>query len=276
VSRLGAWIAARRRSPMPKQAVPLGIHLEGPYLQPGACGAHPPRALRKPSLAELEELWLASHQQLRILTLAPELLGERARGKLCVWAQERGITLSLGHSHATEEQAKRAFDQGFSGVTHAWNALAFHHRSPGALGAALGRRGIHVELILDRIHVAPAVARWTRALHGSGVCYVSDCVPAAKSRGWHRFGPLRVQSRNGACRLKDGRLAGGAQLLPEAFCSWVEREARQNDLSPTKLLRRELDSLTLSPLRAIGQSPKGLPQVVWSVHRSGRVGCHSC
>lgn len=267
VARLGSWI----RSGTAPGAVPLGIHLEGPYLHPGACGAHPPRSVRPFDLRELEELWDASQQTLKIITLAPEKLSSRQLRQLGQWRKRTAVVLSLGHSLATEEQAKAAFAQGFSGITHAWNALPFHHRSPGALGAALGKSNIHLELILDQVHVAPTVVNWTLALHPHGTCFVSDCVPAAGTRpgSWHRFGNLRIRSEKGVCTLPNGHLAGGAQLLPLAYSAWLQTESRAGNVSLEKLLRRTVGCLTTHPLQALGISPRRLShrQVAWKFAR---------
>jgi N-acetylglucosamine-6-phosphate deacetylase len=243
-------------------ALPLGLHLEGPFLSLQARGAHPSGAVRPLEKKELLELWEASRGTLKILTLAPEELTPSLMKWLVDWSRDRKkVILSAGHSRATTPQAQHAFDSGFTAVTHAWNAMAFHQREPGILGAALGRKGVHVELIGDGVHVSPEVVRWTCQLHKE-ICWVSDCTPAAATkRGTESsFGPLRVrQTQDGASRLEDGSLAGGGQLLPEALRAWVESEVRQlppRDL-PKKapgLLRQYLRYACAEPLRAL-QSP---------------------
>lgn len=275
VRRLGAWISEFSESPKsPKfnesssksgllsaeSAIPLGIHLEGPYISPGACGAHPTQAIRKFKLSELETLWEESRHTLKILTLAPELLTSAELSQLARWAFKRSITLSLGHSQASEKQAESAFSQGIQGVTHAWNAMPFHHRAPGSLGAALGRPDIILELILDQIHVSRPVLEWTRQIHGNeNICYVSDCVPAAATRAGsrHSFGrQLKIQFERGACRLETGELAGGGVLLPEAFCRWI---SCQNLSTSTELVQRlsaEISSITTTPLRYLGMGDR--------------------
>jgi N-acetylglucosamine-6-phosphate deacetylase len=278
VSRLGAWITCSARLPAPS-AIPLGIHLEGPYIHPGACGAHPLEAIRPLDFDELELLWKDSQHHLKILTVAPERLSLPQIKKLVAWTEKRKIKLSLGHSKATEEQANQAFDLGFSGLTHAWNALPFHHREPGPLGAALGRPNVAVELILDQIHVAPTLMRWTRTLHSKGLlCYVSDCVPAAGTAdgNWHPFGHLQIRLKNGACRLKDDHLAGGGVLLPVAFARWVELEAKKTQRPIIQTLREQLPFLTIHPLVYLGMKAKapGLLKnraVQWTVDPSGRL-----
>lgn len=168
VRRLGHWIRSFDGfyGPGPQKktpgAIPLGIHLEGPFIHPKSCGAHPPQTIRPLSIQELESLWEASQQTLKIITLAPELISSANLTRVIRWAKAKKIHLSLGHSQATTEEARLAFQKGIQGVTHAWNALPFHHRSPGPLGAAIGNPEIFLELILDQIHVDPVLIRWTQ------------------------------------------------------------------------------------------------------------------
>lgn len=276
VSQLGKWITAVRSQHSYRGALPLGIHLEGPYIHPEACGAHPPEAIRPLRFDELEMLWEASHGTLKILTLAPERLTAGERRRLVQWTTERRIVLSLGHSRATEHQAETAFNEGFRGVTHAWNALAFHHRTPGAMGAALGRKDVVLELILDGVHVSPAVSRWTRDLHGNQrICYVSDCVPAAATAPgkWSRFGSLRVRYADGACRTANGHLAGGGILLTDAFATWIQLESASSGRPLEAVLRSEIPSLTATPLRYLRldrQTTQILkrPRLEWIIHEA--------
>jgi N-acetylglucosamine-6-phosphate deacetylase len=255
VARLGQWITQRKKSTDSSfGAIPIGIHLEGPFLNISCCGAHPPGMLRALSLKELNHLWKVSQGTLRILTIAPETLSSSELTKLASWAKARRISLSLGHSQATEAQAKQAFQQGFRGITHAWNALAFHQRSPGALGAALGRRETYVELIIDQVHVAPTLIQWTQKLHPKDrLCFISDCVPAAEtSKGKIcSFGPLKIQYQDGACRLvKTGALAGGGKVLTRSFCEWVQSQAH-SPIQMKKALNSALPSITTAPLWAV-------------------------
>ncbi len=150
VHRLGKWI---RKGKFPG-AKPIGIHLEGPFIHPTLCGAHPQKEIRAFDWKELLQLWTASQETLKMITIAPETLSTAQSIRLSQWAEEKKIHLSIGHSQATEKQAELAFQTGFKGVTHAWNALPFHHRNPGVMGAALGKKEIYLELILDQIHVS--------------------------------------------------------------------------------------------------------------------------
>ncbi len=275
VRRLGAWIEKRKR-PTPGRAHPLGIHLEGPYIHPHACGAHPPKAIRVLNFRELEQLWEDSLHHLKIITFAPEQLSEAQLKKLIHWCQVRTIHLSLGHSQATETQAKQAFDLGVRGLTHAWNALTFHHRAPGPLGAALGRKDVAIELILDQVHVAPTILRWTRTLHGQApLCYVSDCAPAAGTRAgsWHLFGNLKIRFKNRACRTSGEALAGGGVPLPQAFAAWICAESTATQTSTRAILKGHIRHVTTDPLKALGLAA-WIPRlqkshsVHWRIHES--------
>lgn len=249
VARLGAWI----RSGSAPGALPLGIHLEGPFLNPEAAGAHTPGILRKLRIEELETLWERSKETLHILTVAPETLDEETRRGLGIWAKKRRVRLAIGHTRCTASQAEQAFADGFSGVTHAWNALSYHHREPGALGAAFGRRTTYVELIPDEIHVHPSFIDWTLALHPKGTFFVSDAAPAACTDGsrFHRFGDLECRFQDRASRLPDGRLAGGGFLLPESFGQWIAAEAARKKTNPALLLKAHLARLNRLPLEAL-------------------------
>lgn len=236
-----------KNGPWRDRAIPLGIHLEGPFLAPGACGAHPPDALRTFAFEDLEDLWKVSRQTLLLITLAPESFDgdPQTLSRLVEWAKDHRVRLSLGHTQATQTVAQTCFDAGFTGVTHAWNALAFHHREPGVLGAALGRKDTYVEVILDGVHVRPTVAQWMLKLHGADrLCGVSDCTPAAGTHpgSHHSFGSLWVTlSQDGASHLApSGPLAGGGRLLHQAL-----------ELFPPAWL----PALTTGPLNALGIAP---------------------
>jgi N-acetylglucosamine-6-phosphate deacetylase len=253
VERLGAWI----RSGSAPGARPLGIHLEGPFLNLDAAGAHAPGVLRKLTLSELERLWIASKETIHILTLAPETIDDALRIELGRWARKRKVRLSIGHTRCTQAQAELAFKSGFSGVTHAWNALSYHHREPGVLGAAFGREKVFVELIPDEIHVAAAFIDWTLALHPDGTFFVSDAAPAACTDGthFHAFGNIQCRFKDGGSRLENGALAGGGNLLPEAFTGWILRESQRKKIDVSKLLKSHLDRIHRLPLEAIFMSP---------------------
>ena len=112
-------------------AEPLGIHLEGPYINVAKRGAHPPSWLRLPNESETETLLAISDGHLRLITVAPELPGASAMIRRLASA---GITVSMGHTDANYEQAKQAIQLGVTHVTHCFNAMRpLLHRAPGPL-----------------------------------------------------------------------------------------------------------------------------------------------
>ncbi len=272
VKKLGHWIRSNRFP----GAKPLGIHLEGPWIHPEMNGAHPSRLVRKLKRSELEKLWEASQETLKIITLAPERLSFSELQWLITWCKERNILLSAGHSRATFEEAKKCFELGIQGVTHAWNALAYHHREPGVLGAALGNPQIYLELIVDQVHLSRPWIRWTRQLHPSqSICMISDCVAPAGSRpnqqasDWTTLGGLAVRLIDGASRSKNGQLAGGGQLLTESYSRWVLAEALDLGLTVQKVLKDSVHQLTLVPARVLGIKPGFFKdrKVIWNYDR---------
>ena len=135
-------------------AQPLGIHLEGPYLDPERRGAFPPELLREPNVDEMEDYLRAAKGYIRIVTLAPNLPHSRSVARRL---HQRGVLASLGHSNASYEEAASALSEDFPLVTHVFNAMSgLHHRKPGVVGAVLTSERAMGMLICDGVHVHPA------------------------------------------------------------------------------------------------------------------------
>lgn len=273
VERIGKWIQTKKFA----GARPLGIHLEGPFIHPSSCGAHPKTEIRPFHWKELEQLWITSQGTLRILTIAPETLLPSDLKQLIQWSKTHGIHLSLGHSQASELEAGLAFESGFRGVTHTWNALPFHHRNPGVMGAALGRADVYLELIVDQAHVAPTLIQWTLQLHSSRrVCFISDCLAAGGGSGLDekgRLGSVKIQNKDGACRLPDGQLAGGGLLLTDSYGIWLKSEAERRKVPLSKLFRDTIRCLTGVPLQALRLSRRNFSdrKVLWKLSPTGKI-----
>ena len=127
------------------------MHLEGPFISPVRLGAHPALNLL-PTGDVLERVMRL--RSLRMITLAPELEGALEAIPRFV---KRGVTVALGHSDATYEQAMAAVAAGATAVTHTFNAMRpLHHREPGLIGAALTHPKLYPAVIADGVHVHPA------------------------------------------------------------------------------------------------------------------------
>ncbi|MCC6627905.1 MAG: N-acetylglucosamine-6-phosphate deacetylase [Chloroflexi bacterium] len=208
-----AGLGAQMAAPVPG-AQPLGIHLEGPYLNPDYCGAHAADCLRPIDLAELAGLCAAG--PVRLVTLAPELSGGLAA---VAWLRQQGIVVAAGHSGASLDEARAAIAAGVTVGTHLFNAMApLHHRAPGLVGALLtaaaparGRPGARASLLADGVHVDPTLlALAYRARGAAGLALVTDAMAGlGLGDGDERLAGRAVQVRGGVARLADGTLAGG-------------------------------------------------------------------
>jgi len=197
-----------------------GVHLEGPWLSAERRGAHEASLLRAPAPDEVDALLEAADGRLRMVTLAPELPGALAAIRTLV---EAGVTVALGHSDATADQARAGLDAGATVVTHLYNGMRpLHHREPGLLGAALVDDRVALELILDGEHVARDAAELVRRAAAGRLVLVSDAMAAA---GWgdgrYTIAGSPVVVRDGVALVEGGTslagstgsVAGGLQRL---------------------------------------------------------------
>ena len=200
-------------------AEPVGLHFEGPMLNPERRGAHASGFLRAPD-SELVAGWTRA-EGVALVTMAPEL-----PGAIAVIAQlaANGVVVAAGHTAATVREMEEAIDAGLGYVTHLFNAMAaFGHREPGPVGVALADARLTVGLIADGIHVHPtAVAMAWRALGPDRLNLVSDAVAAlGQPHGATRLGSQDVTVDGSGVRLPDGTLAGSALSLDEAVRNLV-------------------------------------------------------
>jgi N-acetylglucosamine-6-phosphate deacetylase len=197
-------------------AVPgaIGVHVEGPYIDPRRKGAHPPQWIR-PMRKENADALIAARAGVMVVTLAPASVdNETIRG-----LADSGIVVSLGHSEATTEEAKAAFDAGARAVTHLYNAMSqLGHRSPGLVGAALADPRVICGFIADGFHVHEAATRVAFAAKGKGgVSLVSDAMPpAAGGPSLYELQGRRVAQEGLKLTLADGTLAGSAITMLDA------------------------------------------------------------
>lgn len=189
-------------------AMPLGLHLEGPFLSPSASGAHPIDLLRLPSLDAIASWTPAAG--VAMVTIAPELDGAL---EVIEALAARGVVVSLGHSQATAAQVTAAADVGASAITHLFNAMSpLHHRQPGVAGTAMSDERLWVGLIADGIHVDPQVVGIAERVLGDRLVLVSDAVAL--------LGLDDVDMTDGV-RLPDGTLAGSVLPIVQAVRNLV-------------------------------------------------------
>jgi N-acetylglucosamine-6-phosphate deacetylase len=138
--------------PHPRNAAQiLGVHLEGPFLNPARCGALDKGSFIRPRVSSLKELIDGYEDIIKIITIAPELPGAL---KVIEWSRSLGFRVNMGHSDATYKDALKGKGAGATGVTHIFNAMRpFHHREPGLAGLGLIDEDLFIEVIVDRFHL---------------------------------------------------------------------------------------------------------------------------
>lgn len=231
-------------------AIPIGLHLEGPFLSPIRRGAHRQDLIEAADISLLDTI-LASERadDLRLMTVAADrpdtpALVERLR--------RRDVVVSLGHTNATYEQFEMGVDAGATMATHLYNAMSpFQHRSPGAIGASLLDDRVIAGLIPDGIHThAASIGLAVRAKGYDRVALVTDMMGAAgMPDGTYQLGGRPVALKQGAVRLQDGTLAGSVLTMDEA----VRNVARWAGAPVGQALRMASEI----PARAIGERQLG-------------------
>jgi N-acetylglucosamine-6-phosphate deacetylase len=192
----------------------LGIHVEGPFIDPRRKGAHPAAFIRSMTRQDADQL-IAAKAGVMVVTLAPASVSNELIARL----SQAGIVVSIGHAEATAEQAETAFAAGARAVTHLYNAMSqLGHREPGLVGAGLADPEIVCGLIADGHHVHRTAARAAfRAKGARGIALISDAMPPAAGgpKTFNLEGRLVTQVGT-RLTLEDGTLAGAAITLMDA------------------------------------------------------------
>lgn len=210
-------------------ALILGVHLEGPFLNPARCGALDKRHFIRPSLSSLKRLIGGYENIVRILTIAPEMPGALRVIEKCANA---GIRVNMGHSDSTYRRAEEGKKAGASGVTHIFNAMGpFHHREPGLVGFGLLDNDTYVEVIADGFHLCTeALELIFRVKDKEKIILVSDSVRGA--------GKGRPLCRAGGGLAGSGiALSGSIGVLIRAGISG-EKVMAAGTLNPERYLNR--------------------------------------
>lgn len=198
-------------------ALPLGIHLEGPYISAVKKGAQNGAFIRPFSMEEFKDYQEESDQLIKLITLAPEKLDDL---EIIKQLRDQDVVVSVGHTEATYEEVEAAFQHGAKHVTHLCNAMpGIHHRSPGPIAYALNHDGLTVEFIPDGLHVHPAMIQLAlRAKKEDEIAIVTDAIRATgMDDGKYELGGLPVDVQAGKATLEDGTLAGSCLDMETAY-----------------------------------------------------------
>lgn len=228
-------------------AVPLGFHLEGPFISTEKKGAHRIECIEAAS-EKLFESWL-EQESILLVTLAPERKGATGRIRRLT---QRGVLVSLGHTNATYEEFVWGIDAGARKATHLFNTMtSIHHRAPGAMVATLVDDRITAGLIPDGVHSHPATIRLALKSKGAdGIVIVSDMMSACGlGPGIYSLSTKQVTVDATSARLADGTLAGSILTMDQALRNLVG----WSDATPAEALHM----MTAVPARLLGDEQRG-------------------
>jgi N-acetylglucosamine-6-phosphate deacetylase len=200
----------------------IGIHLEGPFINPACCGAQNPAFVRKPNMREV--LAISAISPVKMVSFAPEMPGGAKFAEDCL---ANGIVPSCGHTGATFAQLLPAYDKGLRHLTHFCNQMTkLHHREIGIVGAGFLLDDLNTEVICDRIHLCDDMLRlvfWKRDL--AHVQMITDSLRCSHCPDGYEFemGGLKVALKNGEARLVEGgNLAGSTLWLNKGLKNLAE------------------------------------------------------
>lgn len=200
----------------------IGIHLEGPFINPEKRGAQPEHAIRPPSMDEIQQVVSSAHGLINQVTLAPELPGAL---EVIAFLHAQGIVASAGHTQANYEQMLAGIQAGVRRASHTFNGMPpFHHREPGVVGAVLTHDEVYAEVILDGHHLHPAAVEVV--LRSKGIERTVLMTDANQAAGlgdgtYTRPGDRHMTVKDGVARLPNGKLAGSVLTMDRAVANAV-------------------------------------------------------
>jgi N-acetylglucosamine-6-phosphate deacetylase len=221
----------------------LGMHLEGPFLNPVKRGAHLLKHIQKPTNAAIEEIIRYGRDVIKLMTIAPEVF-TREQIELLLHS---GITVAAGHSNATYDEAMLGFKAGIKVVTHLYNAMSpFDHRNPGLVGATFESADVYAPIILDGFHCNFAAARVAYKLKKDKLILISDALFIGEKVQQFEWGLFNAELKDGQYINTDGKLAGSTISLADA----VRNAVTYCDIP----LQEAIEMATIRPAKAIGMS----------------------
>lgn len=226
----------------------LGVHAEGPFINPSKKGAQKESDIRKPDAKFI----LDNADIIRTVTIAPEM----DEGHECIKeiVRNSNVAVTMGHTGAKFEQAMSAINDGVSRVTHLFNAMTpLAHRDPGVVGAALAS-DVYAELICDTFHIHPGVFQIIANAKKDKLVLITDCIRGGgMPDGEYDLGGQPVTLKGIECRLADGTIAGSVLKMNIAVRNVLE--------NTTLSVPEVVAAASYNPARAIGETHKGTLKV---------------
>jgi N-acetylglucosamine-6-phosphate deacetylase len=191
----------------------LGLHFEGPYINPVKRGAHILKYIKRPEKKEVENLLKEADGVIKIMTLAPEMCDPEIIRLLI----DNGVVVSAGHSNATFEEAVTGYANGIAATTHLFNAMSsMHHRDTGLPGAAFLSNNAYASIIADGIHIDYNTLKISKKMMKERLFLITDAVEENKEGAY-----VHVKKED-RFTLPDGTLSGSKLTLLKAVKNCVE------------------------------------------------------
>ncbi len=211
----------------------LGLHLEGPWINPQKRGAHSNEHISAPAIEEVRKLITDAGGIVKMITLAPEMVDESIVDLL----QENKILVSAGHSNASYQQAVKGFEK-IKLATHLFNAMSqLQSREPGMVGAIFNDPVVKSSIVADGLHVDFATIQISKKILGERLYLITDAVAETTGDIYHHV------FKNDRYTLPDGTLSGSALSMMKAVRNCVqhvgidtEEALRMASLYPAKIL----------------------------------------
>jgi N-acetylglucosamine-6-phosphate deacetylase len=238
----------QRLVPLYNRGEIVGIHLEGPYLSHGRCGAHEPSLLIDPTVAQIKELIALGQGSIKMVTIAPELNGAQEAIK---YLASVGVIAAIGHSEGDFQDASAATDNGAAVVTHFLNAMNKENTEGSIANFVINDPRLAVELIVDGHHLSFAKVKELFAALGPRIIMVSDAMAAAgNGDGNYTIGALPVEVKDGVARLiSNQKLAGSTLTISQAFTNLINHCGLS--------LEQAVHATSTQPAKAFGLKDRG-------------------
>ena len=218
----------------------MGLHLEGPYINPKKAGAHLQKWICKPEIIELKKLLKEAEGVIKMMTLAPEICDR----EIIELLKDNGVLVSAGHSNATFEEATTGFKNGIPATTHLFNAMSpLHHRNTGLPGATYLSDNVYASIIADGIHVDYNTIVISKKLLQHRLFLITDAVEENK------IGDYIHIKKEDRFTLPDGTLSGSRLTLLKAVQNCVEKVGIK--------LEEALAMASTYPANLIGDAQRG-------------------
>jgi N-acetylglucosamine-6-phosphate deacetylase len=222
----------------------LGLHLEGPWINPVKRGAHIESLIHSPTLQQAEALLNYGKGIIKIITLAPEVCSKEVVDLIL----SHNIIISAGHSNATYKEAKTGFANGIAAVTHLYNAMSpLQHREPGLVGAAMDDNMVKSSIIPDGYHADFAAIRIAKQVMKERLFVITDAVTTT-TEGEYQHEAVGDKYET------EGILSGSALQMNKAVKNLVEyagidlaEALRMCSLYPARVIKAENKLGKISP-----------------------------